>query len=81
MIAKNVSKSKIHIIVSSGNFVVPIGETVEITEEEFKMLGSFFKLERVEPEKKPEPKKDDSAEPAVAEHADPKPKSKNKAKK
>lgn len=75
MIAKNVSKSKIHIMVSSGNFVVPINETVEITEEEFKMLNSFFKLERVEEAKKAEPKKE-PAEPVVSED-----KSKKKAKK
>lgn len=68
-------------MVSSGNFVVPVNETVEITEEEFKMLGSFFKLERVEeakeaePEPKPEPKPEPVKEPVSAE------KPKKKAKK
>jgi len=75
MIAKNVSKSKIHIMVSSGNFVVPVNETIEITEEEFKMLGSFFKLERVEEAKKAEPKAEPVKEPVSEE------KSKKKAKK
>lgn len=62
-------------MVSSGNFVVPVNETVEITEEEFKMLCSFFKLERVEEAKEPEPKPEPVKEPVSAE------KPKKKAKK
>lgn len=76
MIAKNVSKQKIHIIVSSGSFVVPVNETVALTEDEFKMLSSFFKLERVEEPKKEEVKKAEPVEePAPVE------KPKKKAKK
>lgn len=62
-------------MVSSGNFVVPVNETVKITEEEFKMLSSFFKLERVEEAKKAEPKPEPVAEPVSEE------KPKKKAKK
>jgi hypothetical protein len=57
MIAQNVSRQKIHVIVASGSHVVPSMGKFEITDDEFKMLSSFFKLEAVKEEVKEEPKK------------------------
>lgn len=54
MLVKNVSTSKIHVIVESGSHVVPSMENFTCTEKEFRLLSKFFKLEVVE-EKKAEP--------------------------
>lgn len=57
---KNNSGKKIHIIVASGNHVVPAHGVFECTENEFKMLKSFFNIVIIEEEKI-------EAKPSVAE--------------